>query len=86
MPGLIPDVFHSVRLHAWNVNGGAGAANALFDQIIRIKIEGPAFKLPSHDVHGLVVEMVVDRNLSVWLDGKKTQPVFRVAVAVITVL
>ena len=54
--------------------------------LIRVGIVLIAFELAADDIHGLVVEMVVDGNLPSGLGGEKPQTIFRVTGVVLTML
>ena len=45
-----------------------------------------AFAFSGQNVHGLVVEMIVDGNFPARLDGKIAQAVFRISSAVVSTL
>ena len=73
-------------LHAGYVDRRPRSADDLFDEFICFGLELPALELAGDNEHGLVVKVVVNGNLSPRLNGKESQAVFRVTVAVIAML
>ena len=74
-----------MRLHAGYVDRRSRSADDLFFQFVGFGIKFQAFKLPGQNVHSLMIEVVVDRNVSTRLNGKKPQTILRKSMTVITV-
>ena len=81
---FIPDIFHAMRFHGRKVDRISGFGDGLFSDFARIGIETPAFEATFQNIHGLVIKMIVDRNISAGLNRKIPQPVLRITMAVIT--
>ena len=77
---------HAVGLHRRDVDGRSGRTDHFFRQLVGLDVELPAFEGAAQDVHGLMIEVVVDRDLPARGCGKQPQSVIRIAVAVVTEL
>ena len=83
---FIADVFHAMGLQAGYINHIAGTAHRFFDNFIRLRIILVTFEAAAEDVHGLVIKMIMDGDLTAGLSGKKPQTVIRITGAVISML
>lgn len=84
--GVLADIFHPVGFHARHENGRPRPAKVLLDHFIGLGIKSPALEFPVQDVHGLMVEVVVNRNLPARLNREEPEAVLGVSMAVVPVL
>jgi hypothetical protein len=83
MPRAAADVLHAVGLHAGNIDRDPSPAGLFFNQSIGFTFEGPALEFTIQNIHGLMVKMIVNRDLSTGFNRKQAQPVLGVTVTVI---
>ena len=63
--------------HAGDKDSIIGTDRALGCLLIRLKIIGINSQMPAEDIHGLDIEMIMDRDFTTWAHSKESETVFR---------
>ena len=82
----IAEIFHSVRFHAGDIDGVSRSADGSFYRLIGLRVVLVALELPTDNIHGLMIEVIVNGNFSPRLGGKMPQSVLWIPRTVVTVL